>query len=232
MQHPTDGGQILGLHSNVKEAPVRVAEISVYSLSSQPIDHEDGNGQAGRKAKTSGGRGCLSSITPPTPLASPVPLSRVHQDNPAPARPESWLKFHPRCSRPSLPGPPSSPPCHLVPISHPKDGVNSIYPETTNGPRARWSLHFWLLCCLDGRTDSGAYYFSLFFLYLFYSISGGWRRARLHAFISTELISALLWILLRGRLNITHELMEQLLSQCHSKWRDHVYLSSCCSRAY
>lgn len=54
MQHPTDGGQILGLHSNVKEAPVRVAEISVYSLSSQPIDHEDGSGQTGRKAKTSG----------------------------------------------------------------------------------------------------------------------------------------------------------------------------------
>ncbi|XP_024916835.1 phosphofurin acidic cluster sorting protein 2-like isoform X6 [Cynoglossus semilaevis] len=53
MQHPTDGGQILGLHSNVKEAPVRVAEISVYSLSSQPIDHEDGSGQAGRKTKPS-----------------------------------------------------------------------------------------------------------------------------------------------------------------------------------
>ncbi|XP_067381709.1 phosphofurin acidic cluster sorting protein 1 isoform X4 [Channa argus] len=53
MQHPTDGAQILGLHSNVKEAPVRVAEISVYSLSSQPIDHEDGSGQAGRKTKTS-----------------------------------------------------------------------------------------------------------------------------------------------------------------------------------
>uniref|UniRef100_A0AAQ5XDL3 Phosphofurin acidic cluster sorting protein 2 n=1 Tax=Amphiprion ocellaris TaxID=80972 RepID=A0AAQ5XDL3_AMPOC len=55
MQHPTDGGQILGLHSNVKEAPVRVAEISVFSLSSQPIDHEDGSSQAGRKTKTSGG---------------------------------------------------------------------------------------------------------------------------------------------------------------------------------
>ncbi|XP_068581496.1 phosphofurin acidic cluster sorting protein 2 isoform X1 [Cebidichthys violaceus] len=53
MQHPTDGGQILGLHSNVKDAPVRVAEISVYSLSSQPIDHEDGSGQAGHKTKTS-----------------------------------------------------------------------------------------------------------------------------------------------------------------------------------
>lgn len=72
MQHPTDGGQILGLHSNVKEAPVRVAEISVYSLSSQPIDHEDGSGQAGRKTKTSGGgsllphhaRSCLESSRP------------------------------------------------------------------------------------------------------------------------------------------------------------------------
>uniref|UniRef100_A0A672J472 Phosphofurin acidic cluster sorting protein 2-like n=1 Tax=Salarias fasciatus TaxID=181472 RepID=A0A672J472_SALFA len=65
MQHPTDGGQILGLHSNVKEAPVRVAEISVFSLSSQPIDHEDGSGQAGRKTKTSGGH------------RRPVPQARV-----------------------------------------------------------------------------------------------------------------------------------------------------------
>lgn len=54
MQHPTDGGQILGLHSNVKEAPVRAAELSVYSLSSQPIDPEDGSGQPGAKVKASG----------------------------------------------------------------------------------------------------------------------------------------------------------------------------------
>uniref|UniRef100_A0A6Q2YAC3 Uncharacterized protein n=1 Tax=Esox lucius TaxID=8010 RepID=A0A6Q2YAC3_ESOLU len=53
MQHPTDGAQILGLHSNVKEVPVRAAELSVYSLSSQPIDHEDGSGQSGPKAKAS-----------------------------------------------------------------------------------------------------------------------------------------------------------------------------------
>ncbi|XP_072516178.1 phosphofurin acidic cluster sorting protein 2 isoform X2 [Salminus brasiliensis] len=53
MQHPTDGGQILGLHSNVKEAPVRAAELSVYSLSSQPIDPEDGSVQPGAKAKAS-----------------------------------------------------------------------------------------------------------------------------------------------------------------------------------
>uniref|UniRef100_A0A8C8END3 Phosphofurin acidic cluster sorting protein 2-like n=1 Tax=Oncorhynchus tshawytscha TaxID=74940 RepID=A0A8C8END3_ONCTS len=51
MQHPTDGAQVLGLHSNVKEVPVRAAELSVYSLSSQPIDHEDGSGQPGTKAK-------------------------------------------------------------------------------------------------------------------------------------------------------------------------------------
>ncbi|KAF4083266.1 hypothetical protein AMELA_G00138000 [Ameiurus melas] len=53
MQHPTDGGQILGLHSNVKEAPVRAAELSVYSLSSQPIDPEDGTGHPGAKVKAS-----------------------------------------------------------------------------------------------------------------------------------------------------------------------------------
>uniref|UniRef100_A0A8B9Q2G7 PACS1 protein n=1 Tax=Apteryx owenii TaxID=8824 RepID=A0A8B9Q2G7_APTOW len=43
MQHPTDGGQLLGLHSNMKDVNIRVAEISIYSLSSQPIDHEDGS---------------------------------------------------------------------------------------------------------------------------------------------------------------------------------------------
>ena len=67
MQHPTEGGQILGLHSNVKEAPARVAEISVFSLSSQPIDHEDASGQAGPKTKTSGGSEPPSA--PPPPLA-------------------------------------------------------------------------------------------------------------------------------------------------------------------
>lgn len=97
MQHPTDGGQILGLHSNVKEAPVRVAEISVYSLSSQPIDHEDGNGQAGRKAKTSGGRGRLSP-PPPHPLPPPSPsfpfrtsIETIPRPLSPPASPESWL---------------------------------------------------------------------------------------------------------------------------------------------
>lgn len=54
MQHPSDGGQILGLHSNAKEGPVRAAELSVYSLSSQPIDPEDGSGQPEAKTKASG----------------------------------------------------------------------------------------------------------------------------------------------------------------------------------
>jgi len=80
MQHPTDGGQILGLHSNVKEAPVRVAEISVYSLSSQPIDHEDGSGQAGRKTKTSGGHRHLAP-----PLRGSVRQACAHAAQPNPA---------------------------------------------------------------------------------------------------------------------------------------------------
>ncbi|XP_048452568.1 phosphofurin acidic cluster sorting protein 1-like [Rhincodon typus] len=53
MQHPTDGGQVLGLHSNMKDSSVRVADISIYSLSSQPIDHEDSNVQTGPKTKAS-----------------------------------------------------------------------------------------------------------------------------------------------------------------------------------
>ncbi|XP_062051785.1 phosphofurin acidic cluster sorting protein 1 isoform X1 [Lepus europaeus] len=40
MQHPHEGALALGLHSNVKDASVPVAEIKIYSLSSQPIDHE------------------------------------------------------------------------------------------------------------------------------------------------------------------------------------------------
>uniref|UniRef100_A0A8V5FYA2 Uncharacterized protein n=1 Tax=Melopsittacus undulatus TaxID=13146 RepID=A0A8V5FYA2_MELUD len=53
MQHPTDGGQLLSLHSNMKDVNIRVAEISIYSLSSQPIDHEDGNVPSGPKIKAS-----------------------------------------------------------------------------------------------------------------------------------------------------------------------------------
>ncbi|XP_073764109.1 phosphofurin acidic cluster sorting protein 1 isoform X2 [Danio rerio] len=40
MQHPTEGAQVLALHSQLKEVSLPVAEIRVYSLSSQPIDHE------------------------------------------------------------------------------------------------------------------------------------------------------------------------------------------------
>uniref|UniRef100_A0A3B5AUA0 Phosphofurin acidic cluster sorting protein 1-like n=1 Tax=Stegastes partitus TaxID=144197 RepID=A0A3B5AUA0_9TELE len=47
MQHPSEGAQVLGLHSQLKDASLPVAEVRVYSLSSQPIDHE------GPKAKMS-----------------------------------------------------------------------------------------------------------------------------------------------------------------------------------
>uniref|UniRef100_A0A6Q2WRR9 Phosphofurin acidic cluster sorting protein 1 n=1 Tax=Esox lucius TaxID=8010 RepID=A0A6Q2WRR9_ESOLU len=47
MQHPSEGAQVLGLHSQLKDASIPVAEVRVYSLSSQPIDHE------GPKAKMS-----------------------------------------------------------------------------------------------------------------------------------------------------------------------------------
>nr|XP_019933939.1 PREDICTED: phosphofurin acidic cluster sorting protein 2-like [Paralichthys olivaceus] len=56
MQHPTDGAHILGLHSNVKNASVRAAELSVLSLSSQPIEQEDTSGHHGNKTKASGRR--------------------------------------------------------------------------------------------------------------------------------------------------------------------------------
>uniref|UniRef100_A0A8C5XJP0 Phosphofurin acidic cluster sorting protein 2 n=1 Tax=Microcebus murinus TaxID=30608 RepID=A0A8C5XJP0_MICMU len=52
MQHPAEGGQVLSLCSSIKEAPVKVAEIWIVSLSSQPIDHEDSAMQAGPKAKS------------------------------------------------------------------------------------------------------------------------------------------------------------------------------------
>ncbi|XP_075060641.1 phosphofurin acidic cluster sorting protein 2-like isoform X2 [Mixophyes fleayi] len=41
MQRPTEGMKVLDLHSNRKDPAIRVAEISVFSLSSQPIDHEE-----------------------------------------------------------------------------------------------------------------------------------------------------------------------------------------------
>ncbi|XP_073776479.1 phosphofurin acidic cluster sorting protein 1 isoform X6 [Danio rerio] len=53
LQHPTEGGQILHLHGNMKDAPTRLAEISVFSLSSQPIDHEYSSGTGGAAIKAS-----------------------------------------------------------------------------------------------------------------------------------------------------------------------------------
>lgn len=72
MQHPSEGGQVLSLCSSIKEASVKVAEIWIFSLSSQPIDHEDSAMQAGPKAKSTGGCRCswplLSCLSlPPGP---------------------------------------------------------------------------------------------------------------------------------------------------------------------
>ncbi|XP_035040108.1 phosphofurin acidic cluster sorting protein 1 [Hippoglossus stenolepis] len=51
MQHPTDRAHILGLHSNLKNASVRAAELSVLSLSSQPIELEETSGHHGNITK-------------------------------------------------------------------------------------------------------------------------------------------------------------------------------------
>lgn len=53
MQHPTEGGQVLPLCSNQKEMLGKVAEIWIFSLSSQPIDHEDTALHSGQKTKCS-----------------------------------------------------------------------------------------------------------------------------------------------------------------------------------
>ncbi|XP_061824988.1 phosphofurin acidic cluster sorting protein 2 isoform X1 [Nerophis lumbriciformis] len=52
MQHPTEGGQVLSLCGNQKDTLGKVAEIWIFSLSSQPVDHEDA-AQGGQKNKCS-----------------------------------------------------------------------------------------------------------------------------------------------------------------------------------
>uniref|UniRef100_A0A8C4T3T9 Phosphofurin acidic cluster sorting protein 2 n=1 Tax=Erpetoichthys calabaricus TaxID=27687 RepID=A0A8C4T3T9_ERPCA len=52
MQHPTEGGQVLTLFSNMKDAAAKVAEIWIFSLSSQPIDHEEGSMPSEQKVKS------------------------------------------------------------------------------------------------------------------------------------------------------------------------------------
>lgn len=53
MQHPSEGGQVLSLCSHQKDLQGKVAEIWIYSLSSQPIDHEEA-ALLGQKLKCSG----------------------------------------------------------------------------------------------------------------------------------------------------------------------------------
>ncbi|XP_066534647.1 phosphofurin acidic cluster sorting protein 2 isoform X3 [Hoplias malabaricus] len=52
MQHPAEGGQILSLCGHQKDLQGKVAEIWIYSLSSQPIDHEEA-ALLGQKIKSS-----------------------------------------------------------------------------------------------------------------------------------------------------------------------------------
>uniref|UniRef100_A0A3Q2UT40 Uncharacterized protein n=1 Tax=Haplochromis burtoni TaxID=8153 RepID=A0A3Q2UT40_HAPBU len=63
MQRPTDGAHILGLHSNLKDASVRAAELSVHTLCSHPIEIEDTTDHHGNKGKASGRR--TESLTIP-----------------------------------------------------------------------------------------------------------------------------------------------------------------------
>ncbi|XP_073527748.1 phosphofurin acidic cluster sorting protein 2-like isoform X2 [Phyllobates terribilis] len=51
MQRPTEGMKVLDLHSNHKDPAIRVAEISIFSLSSQPIDHEEVTAETRTKSK-------------------------------------------------------------------------------------------------------------------------------------------------------------------------------------
>nr|KAF6296548.1 hypothetical protein mMyoMyo1_014715 [Myotis myotis] len=52
MQRPPEGGQVLSLSSRIRGSSITVAEIWISSLSSQPIDDEDGSMQASPKAKS------------------------------------------------------------------------------------------------------------------------------------------------------------------------------------
>ncbi|XP_062420393.1 phosphofurin acidic cluster sorting protein 2-like [Pungitius pungitius] len=53
MQHPTDRAHILGLHSNLRAVSMCAAELSIHSLSSQPIQQEDTRGHHGNQTKAS-----------------------------------------------------------------------------------------------------------------------------------------------------------------------------------
>lgn len=76
---------MLSLCSSIKEASVKVAEIWIVSLSSQPIDHEDSAMQAGPKVKSTGESLCLLPLLMPLPAhmcrrAVPVWLEKVGWD--------------------------------------------------------------------------------------------------------------------------------------------------------
>ncbi|XP_029949260.1 phosphofurin acidic cluster sorting protein 1-like [Salarias fasciatus] len=53
MQHPSHGDTVLSLHMNFKDVSVKGAELSIHSLSSQPIEQEDTSNHHSSKAKAS-----------------------------------------------------------------------------------------------------------------------------------------------------------------------------------
>ncbi|KAK1331580.1 hypothetical protein QTO34_009537 [Cnephaeus nilssonii] len=52
MQRPPEGGQVLSLSSSIQESSIKVAEIWISSLSSQPINYKDTTMQTSPKAKS------------------------------------------------------------------------------------------------------------------------------------------------------------------------------------
>lgn len=116
MQHPNEGALVLGLHSNAKDVSVPVAEIKIYSLSSQPIDHE------GIKSKLSGKRFSVSGAPVGQEAAHPlIPVlgeldRRVSTSSPG----KRSLGASENATWPSAPGrvstrrEPQSPPISLV----------------------------------------------------------------------------------------------------------------------
>uniref|UniRef100_A0A7N8XA70 Phosphofurin acidic cluster sorting protein 1-like n=1 Tax=Mastacembelus armatus TaxID=205130 RepID=A0A7N8XA70_9TELE len=89
MQHPTDGARILGLHSNLKDASVRMAELSVLSLTSQPVEQDDTSGHHDNKTKASGRR----TANPTFSLRDSTYWILIGQDQNNPTQPNFKQKF-------------------------------------------------------------------------------------------------------------------------------------------
>lgn len=92
---------MLGLHSSVKDVSVTVAEIKIYSLSSQPIDHEglkklSGTAPTWAAAQSglAGHRGARASVSLPCPQSFLAACSQALAWHWVPGTP---LLQHPAC---------------------------------------------------------------------------------------------------------------------------------------